>query len=81
MNQRWANPNQPSPAPANPAQPGAGSGDPMALIKRALLNDQDFLMQLIQRLSAIAQQSAGAGAGARPPAGPAGPMPGNPGGM
>jgi hypothetical protein len=90
--QKWMQRGQPGGQPRNiPATPGsqqmpggpggAPQGDPIKIIEQALLSDSAFLMQLIQKMSQIAQQAQGGGAGGPPPGGPAGgPPPGMPGG-
>jgi hypothetical protein len=77
MNQNWMSRNRP-PTPANPAQPAqpgpTGTGGAIQLIEDAILQDDAFLMRLIQRMTQVAQriqQPQG-----QPPAPPTGGMPG-----
>lgn len=92
MNQSWMNRNKP-PVPAGPrnipATPGAAQmpggpggapqGDPIKIIEQALLGDDAFLMQLIQKISQVAQRAQGGAGGPPPGVGPAGgPPPGMP---
>jgi len=64
-------PPQGAPAgPGGPAGPAGGVGGAIKQLEAALLNDQDFLMQLIQRLAAIAQSQGGGAGGAGPQQGP-----------
>jgi hypothetical protein len=78
MTQNWKQQPQTAPAtprtiPASPgAQPGAGQGGAAAaiqLIESTILQDDAFLMKLMQRMAMLAQ-------GAQSPAGTAGPMTG-----